>query len=219
MAKALEGLTGWPVRIVPVTRLDWVAAVSEVGWERILLKLHQTVVSTLADAGQPRVILIGHSSGGVVGRLYLSPEPFRGHRFNGVGRVRDLVTLGSPHGNVRGARMRRWVDRTLPGAFFAPTVSYTTVCGAVVKGDSGGGAKARLVHFLYRKLCGRGNVWGDGIVPVESARLDGATNLVLDGVSHAPMGGRRWYGSPEVVQEWWAMMGKGDATAAEEPAE
>jgi pimeloyl-ACP methyl ester carboxylesterase len=206
MAETLAELNGRPARVVPATRLDWVAAVSEVGWERILVKLQETIRAVLSETGEPRVILIGHSSGGVVGRLYLSPKPFRGHSFNGVARVSDLVTLGSPHRNVRGARIRRWVDRTLPGAFFAPEVSYTAVAGRVIRGDLAGSPKARLVHVLYRHLCGRGDVWGDGLVPLEAARLEDATNLVLDDVSHAPVGRRKWYGSPEVVREWWARL-------------
>lgn len=203
MAKTLESLTDAAVRVVPVTRLEWVAATTEAGWARILLRLHETVLATLKEENRSSVTLVGHSAGGVMGRLYLSPRPFLGHTFNGLSRVSHLVTLGSPHGNVRGAHLRRWVDRTLPGAYFSPEVTYTTVCGKAIQGDGRGDARARLVHFLYRYLCGRGDEWGDGIVPLPSAQLEGAVNLVLEGVSHAPVGGRRWYGSPHVVREWW----------------
>jgi hypothetical protein len=203
MRGALAELTGAPVLVVPATLADWLAATSEWGWERILLKLDRTVDEALALGGGSGVTLVGHSSGGVVGRLYLSPAAFRGHAFRGLEKVAHLITLGSPHLTVRGAPVRRWVDRTYPGAFFAPDVSYTAVGGRVIKGSSAGSAKERVVRVLYRQLCGDGEQWGDGLVPLRSARLEGARNLVLDGAAHAPVRGRRWYGSPDLVRAWW----------------
>lgn len=43
---------------------------------------------------------------------------------------------------------------------------------------------------------------GYGLVTLTSGCLDGARNLVLNNVAHAPTGGRRWYGTPVVVWEW-----------------
>ncbi len=203
MGDTLRRLAGAPVLVVPVSRLEWAATVSGWGWERILLKLRETVDRAFRLGEDRRVTLVGHSAGGVIGRLYLSPEPFRGHRFRGLDQVRHLITLGSPHLNVRGARLRSWVDRTLPGAYFAPRVAYSTVAGRAVRGDRRGPVKARLAYLLYRQLCGEGSQWGDGVVPLASARLEGAANLTLDAVAHAPIGGKLWYGTPEMVREWW----------------
>ena len=175
------------------------------GWERIPVKLKNVVQKAVRTQGGSRVVLVGHSAGGVMGRLFLSPEPFRGVRFNGVEQIKHLITLGSPHRNVRGARIRRWVDQQYPGAYFAPEVTYTTVAGRAIQGDLQGTLKSRVVHLLYRQLSGDVGEWGDGIVPLTSARLDGARNLVLDDVAHAPTGGRRWYGTSAVVREWWGM--------------
>lgn len=205
MLKNLRTLAGAPALLVPVTRLEWATAMTSRGWERILLKLRETVLEASRICDGCRVILVGYSSGGVMGRLYLSPEPFRGTRFNGLEQVRHLITLGSPHHNVRGARIRRWVDQSYPGAYFAPEVAYTTVAGRAIQGSNGGSLRNRLVYTLYRQLSGDGNEWGDGIVPLTSARLDGAKNLVLDAVAHAPIGGNRWYGTASVVREWWRM--------------
>jgi hypothetical protein len=138
-----------------------------------------------------------------MGRLYLSPEAFQGTRFRGLEKVSHLVTLGSPHGNLRGARIRRWVHRTYPGAHYAPADTYTAVAGCALEGRSTGTLGERVAFRLYRHLCGEGAVCGDGLVPIPSARLEGAANLVLDGVFHAPLGGRSWYGSPTVVRRWW----------------
>jgi hypothetical protein len=173
------------------------------GWFRILTELEETVDRACSLCGGRRVILVGHSSGGVMGRLYLSPEPLRGHVFGGVDKVQHLISLGSPHRNVRGARIRRWVDRTYPGAFFSPRVRYTAVAGKALEGRAAGGLKERTAYFLYRQLSGSGDEWGDGIVPLSSAVLPGARNLELDGVGHAPVGGSRWYGSRGVVERWW----------------
>jgi len=204
MRDTLQGLTGAPVHVAPVSYIDWAVSVSRYGWKNILLKLHRVVLDQSDSVNDPGLILVGHSAGGVMARLYLSPEPFAGLRFAGLERVRHLITLGSPHGNVRGAPMRRWVNRQYPGAFFSPGVGYTTVAGRALQGDRGGKAKSRIAHTLYYHLSGEGGEWGDGVVPLSSAHLDGARNLVLDGVSHAPVGGRRWYGTAEVVREWWA---------------
>lgn len=203
MRDALGVLTGAPVHVVPVGMRHWAATTRASGWLAVLRLLDRTVSRALEEAGADAVSLVGHSSGGVMGRLYLSPDPFEGHRFAGLERVRRLVTLGSPHQNVRGSRLRKWVQQALPGAFFAPQVAYTTVAGRAVRGDPRGSLKERGVGYLYRQLCGRGDVWGDGLVPVASAELQGAEVVVLDGVHHAPVGGARWYGSVDVVARWW----------------
>ena len=38
------------------------------------------------------------------------------------------------------------------------------------------------------QVCGDAEVWGDGIVPVPTAHLDGAINIDLEGVYHSPLG-------------------------------
>jgi pimeloyl-ACP methyl ester carboxylesterase len=203
MQPALEKLAGRTVRIVPVTRPDWALSVWAFGWGRILAKLDRTVRRVLLETGAEEAVIVGHSSGGVVARLYLGPEPFRGRVWDGRRSVRCLVTLGSPNRNYRGSAMRRRVDRTYPGAFFAPAVRYVTVAGKAVLGDRGGRAGERAAFRSYRLLCGEGGVWGDGTVPLPSALLDGAVPVVLEGVHHYSRGGRPWYGTTRVVGRWW----------------
>lgn len=66
--------------------------------------------------------------------------------------------------------------------------------------------RARFIGQSYMQVCGRADVWGDGVVPEIAAHLDGALNISLDGVYHSPVGSddliRPWYGSPAVVQKW-----------------
>jgi len=203
MRQTLAALTGAPVLVANVRAADWLAAVTTRGWERILLELERTVDEAVAAGRGERVTLVGHSAGGVVGRLFLSPGPFRGRAYRGLEKVALLITLGSPHLSVRGAPVRRWVDRTWPGAFFAPDVSYCAVGGRYLRGNAAGSARERGAYIVYRHLCDDGGQWGDGLVPVRSSRLEGARNLELDGVAHAPLGGARWYGSADVVREWF----------------
>ncbi|KAI4302871.1 hypothetical protein MLD38_038569 [Melastoma candidum] len=66
--------------------------------------------------------------------------------------------------------------------------------------------RARFIGQGYKQVCGRADVWGDGVVPEESAHLEGALKISLDGVYHSPVGSdddsRPWYGSPAVVEKW-----------------
>ena len=61
---------------------------------------------------------------------------------------------------------------------------------------------------MQPQVTGEGEVWGDCVVPTAAAVLEGATNLVLDGVRHsmARIGSfderagddHVWYGSEQV---------------------
>lgn len=204
MRAALRSLGNETVRVVPVTVGDWAGSVFASGWVRILSRLERTVGEVLDATGAAKVVLVGHSAGGIMARLYLAPKPFRRHVYDGKRYVRGLITLGSPHQARRGSPMRRRVQALYPGTCFAPEVKYLAVAGKSVRGDRRGAARERASFAGYQALCGDGGLWGDGAVPVDSALLEGAGHLVLDGVHHYCLGGsRRWYGSAEVVREWW----------------
>lgn len=72
--------------------------------------------------------------------------------------------------------------------------------------SSGPGFRARFVGQGYKQVCGRADVWGDGVVPEVSAHLEGALNVSFEGVYHSPVGSddetRPWYGSPVIAKEW-----------------
>lgn len=59
---------------------------------------------------------------------------------------------------------------------------------------------------ILNQVCGRADVWGDGVVPEVSAHLEGALNISFDGVYHSPVGSddeqRPWYGSPAILKQW-----------------
>jgi len=215
MKAALAKITGRSVYTVPVKLCDWLRSISASGWGLILDKLDQIVKTALLDSGVDRVVLVGHSSGGVMGRLYLSPEPFRGRCYAGNESVQALITLGSPNQNRKGSPMRLRVERLLPGAFFAPNVRYISVAGSAVLGRKRGSRKQRSAFRSYNTLSGKGQVWGDGLVPLPSALLEGACPIILEGVFHDPTRNRIWYGSKDAVLDWWErscrhLEGKGD---------
>src|SRR5512135_367669 len=83
MSLSLGRPTGQPVWVVQVRMSEWLLLTSQAGWSYLLNKLSRTVHQAMQASKASRVVLIGHSAGGVLGRLYLSPEPFRGRKYAG----------------------------------------------------------------------------------------------------------------------------------------
>ncbi len=162
-------------------------------------------LSREVSGGAP-VLVVGHSAGGITGRLLTAPEPFPGRRF-GAGALdrRDRHSGHSPPtraGEGIGRRINEVAaaiaDAAVPGAFFAPEIGYLSVASRAVRGDPAGSGRERVAHLLYRSVIGRAAVpgtEGDGLVPVVAASLDGARQLVLDDAIHGPGAGGPWYGS------------------------
>ena len=93
----IENVFKRKVYVVDVTRKDWFKSNSEKGWIDILNKVRDTVNLALKENKSRKIDFIGHSSGGVMLRLYLSDEPFNDEIFNGKSHAKNLITLGSPH--------------------------------------------------------------------------------------------------------------------------
>lgn len=203
MRRTLVTLAEQPVLIVPARSHEWMGTATPLGWSYILRKLERTVHRAARDSLTGQITLVGHSTGGVMARLFLAPEPFKGHCFQGTEYVNHLITLGSPHYNRHGGWMRRWVENKYPGAFFAPQVRYISVAGAAIRGKSDGTTKERAAYFAYRLLGTSGNMRGDGLVPLESALLDGSQHVVLPDASHFARSRGVWYGTERMVHLWW----------------
>jgi pimeloyl-ACP methyl ester carboxylesterase len=214
MERALIAL-GQPTEVVATHPLQWLLGLVPAGWLGPLETLHRTVRRAVQRSATGKVTLVGHSAGGVLARLYLAPEPFVGRTFAGVTHIGHLITLGSPHYNrqrwLHGGMMSRWIELRYPGAYFSGQVRYTCVAGKLRRGDPSGSLRDRHAYAFYRRICGEGRVWGDGLVPLRSALLDGAVHIRVDGVAHFAGYGEQWYGSPAVVAQWWAraQTGKG----------
>jgi hypothetical protein len=203
MVQRLGQLSGQPVQLVPVGKAEWTLTVFAFAWARILDRVARTVNDLAARSPTGRVTLIGHSSGGIMLRLFLDDAPFQGRRYDGRARADTLVMLGSPHTALKATVLRAMVQRRLPGAAFAGQVRYLSVAGDLDLTD-GTPLARRLAPSAYRNSSGDPGDRGDGLVPVASALLQGSTPLVLPGVAHGGAFGTCWYGTPEVVDRWWA---------------
>lgn len=198
---------GFPAVTVPLRRRDWLPTIGGRSVTGIIQALDATAQRAMVDHGCNSINLVGHSAGGWIARIYLGEVPYDVHlsdRQRTLPRparthVSTLVTLGTPH-----TSQERWtrknldfVNQTYPGAFY-DDVSYVCVAGKAIEGN-----QADWFTFnSYKVTGGDGFVWGDGIVPVSAAQLDGATPLVLDQVFHSPRPDRLWYGSKAVVEKW-----------------
>ena len=207
------------VLVAPIWTPDWIVA-GGLGLGRIVRRAARALraarevsAASVRSAGAP-VLIVGHSAGGVVARILTAEAPFGGHRYAAAPSIGAIVTLGTPHdvasgrlGRRAGEIATRFANEQVPGAACAPRTGYLTVCSRLVAGLPDGDGRARLAHRMYRELLPtlpEGAIRGDGVVPVPSAMLAGARQLVVDGLVHGQAGGRPWYGSEEGLDQWWA---------------
>jgi hypothetical protein len=219
-ASAMRARGAADVLVARVYPPDWVlAAVRGLGpittrVGRALLQAGERSAASPASRGAP-VLYVGHSGGGVVGRLLTSPVPFEGRRLNASGRIGALVTLGTPHlvgdearwgGRVAEAGVR-FANRHVPGAFFTPTTAYVAVASRFVAGDAESeDPRSRFFRRLYEDVHpspDEPRVLGDGLVPTASALLPGARHVVLADAVHGPGAHTPWYGQDAQLDAWW----------------
>lgn len=200
---------GCPTLTVPLRKRDWIPGFAGPSIAPILRQLNRTVQEALQQFNAQKINLIGHSAGGWISRIYLGEVPYNLYKdidpseklWSGKSQVKNLVTLGTPHFSAE-----RWtrknlafVNQNYPGAFY-PDVRYICIAGKAIYGQRRPGQW--LAHNSYQQTCGIGNTWGDGITPIKAAHLEGAENLILEGVRHSPRSGGEWYGSPTPLQAW-----------------
>jgi pimeloyl-ACP methyl ester carboxylesterase len=203
---------GFPTVTVPLTRQSWWVTLGGRPVTPILNILDQTIRQTLAQHQATQINLIGHSAGGWISRIYLGKEMYCDRIWNGQPLVHTLITLGTPHTSQERWTRRNidFVNTTYPGAFH-PAVKYVCIAGKAIYGKPSLKLGEWFTYQSYQITGGIGQCWGDGITPIEAAHLEGATNLVLDNVQHSPQSSvsikqgkaHCWYGSPEIVSEWF----------------
>ena len=187
--------------VVPLKWSDWVPTLGGRSIAPILEKLDQTINLELAKTGASQVNIIAHSAGGWLARIYLGDRPYYDKIWNARSKVAKLICLGTPQRSLEPWSLRNldFVNDNYPNAFY-DDIEYICIAGKSVQGRKSTPQKW-LAYSSYELTCGQGDAWGDGIIPIESAYLDGATNIAIDGVYHSPRSGK-WYGSQEAVDIW-----------------
>jgi hypothetical protein len=158
-------------------------------------------------------LVVGHSAGGIVTRLTMSPEPLDGRQVGVADDVGCLVTLGTPHRlydtipgwDHPGLRALRLLDEVSPGAWFAPTTNYVTVGSVFVSQGHARELDPLLRGFrgvISRVVGQTPGVGGDGMVTSDLTHLDGARHVELDRALHGTLGSP-WYGDDENIDVWW----------------
>ena len=203
MIECLKRKTNNEVVIVPVTKIEWLSTNWAFGWKLLLDKVEKLVKELSKKSSTNKVTLIGHSSGGMILRLYLSDLFFNRKIYNGKDFANCLITLGSPNQAKRATYLRNFVSSTLPGSFYSKEVNYISVAGELdLNGPIATKTSLRLSKSSYRALNGNGNVIGDGLVPIDSALLIGSKQVVMKETAHGKAFGKDWYGSKNKVEEW-----------------
>lgn len=203
----LHVISRQPVYVVPIGLTDWLRGVRGhfgplvdcVAWT-----VHRARVEHHAE----RVHLIGHSAGGLLSKLYLGDQPYHDVIYSGFRYTEKITTIATPNTGISGRTplLSRVVQDMYPGTPYAPNVTYLSVAGRSVLGNAEGNPTQRRAFAAYRVLCGQGDVWGDGLIPVQSALLDGAEQIIIEGVRHGPLGSgrQRWFGSDiPTIMSWW----------------
>ena len=183
-ARGLLDTNYWRGTLTPRPTVDWyldrvAAAVAEV----------QAATPTTTP-----ITLLAHSAGGWLGRLVMLD-----YGTSSPGIV-QFVSLGSPHqppppqaGIIDQTRgILTWIADHSPGAYHAD-VEYITIAGKYIQGAplfrTTASWQRRVVGAGYAQVCGEAEAWGDGVVPVPAAHLEGSTlQLTLEGVYHSPLG-------------------------------
>ncbi|ELS34763.1 MULTISPECIES: esterase/lipase family protein [Pseudanabaena] len=187
--------------VVPLKWWEWVPTVGGRSIAPILEKLDQTVNLELERSGASKVNIIAHSAGGWLARIYLGDRPYYDKVWDARSKVAKLVCLGTPQRSLEPWSLRNlgFVNDNYPDAFY-DDIEYICVAGKSVRGAKSSPQKW-LAYSSYELTTGQGDAWGDGIIPLEAAYLDGATNIEIDGVYHSARSGK-WYGSQEAIDIW-----------------
>ena len=216
MGKLLAKVSQRRVFIANINRLSWaVGGITD--YSLLVERAHKAVMHALKETGAMRVMIVGHSAGGLVGRAYLGDKAILPNReaYYGHERVSHLITLGSP---LRAAPLAKhpgmaqviWLEEHYPGAYYRHAVQYLTVSGKRIEGKRDGTLREREAFANYTFVSNQGEQWGDGVVPTSLTRFDDAPHLEIEDLGHSPNWGR-WFGNDEgSIRQWWHVLSAGD---------
>lgn len=161
------------------------------GIDQFVPALHARIEEICRKTGQKKLIIVGHSMGGLVARAYL--------RDHGAARVARVITLGTPHrgtglarfGAGHNSRQMRWNGSAAEGRCSAWLARLERCEDPAVRS---------LFLSLYSHQ--------DNIVsPQLSSCLPGALNIEFNGVGHVALGMH-----PSVLREVIAAIRQGPAS-------
>tara|TARA_B100001287_G_C22507274_1_gene446519 strand:+ start:145 stop:729 length:585 start_codon:yes stop_codon:yes gene_type:complete len=188
---------------VQITKIDWLKTNTVKGWGNILNKVDNCVKNVIKETNAKKIDLIGHSSGGVMLRLYLSKDLFNGKKYGGSDFTSNLITLGSPHQAKRATPLRKLVDEKFPENFFK-NVNYVSIGGELEVNSSDSSLITKLfAKNSYKSISGEQTSIGDGLVPLSASLLNGSQKIILPKTSHSKIFGETWYGTNDRINEWY----------------
>jgi len=207
------------VDILPIQQLQWIPTLFGASFRFYLEALEAAL--TRPDGSRP-VVLVGHSAGGWLARLYLGLSR-EGRVYDGRAytppspQILTLVTLGTPHYSTekypfgRFSERRRGEDPSLPPHVAASSLQLTnflyddpaalgcevvSVCGVGVLGEEGNDAG---MAYTFNGCDAKS--LGDGVTPLPIAVARGSRDVVQVDCTHGA-GQPKWYGSEEGVDQW-----------------
>ena len=203
MKNTIENIFGRKVYLVDVTRGDWLKSNSSGGWINILNKVKDKVAMALQETNATKIDLIGHSSGGIMLRLYLSNETFHNVIYDGKSNTENLITLGSPHQAIKATKLREFVNEKYPGNFFK-NINYVSIGGKVeINSEETSFITKIIARDSYKSISGDKNAIGDGLVPLSASLLKDSQHIISPKTAHGGIFGKDWYGTSLKVREWW----------------
>jgi len=127
--------------------------------EDFAAQVARRVDEILAETGQEKVVLIGHSMGGLVSRCYVQ-------RYGGAGKVRKIITLGTPHLGTYSAKKGVGEDarQMVPGNPWITGLNSETMAPVPITS----------IYSYHDNI----------IFPQDYSVLDGAKNIGLPGIGH-----------------------------------
>lgn len=229
---------GWQddqINVLPVERLDWLNVFLRGALDLDFWKSNapptkpafswylERIAAQVESLGEnERIILLGHSAGGWLGRAAVgfgSTDTAATQININIDKILGIVTLGSPNqppppgimDMTRGAL--RITNEQFPGCYHAPSTFYVTVIGNAIQGRrqerQSPWEPTTLTGFAYNSydaVCGDGNTVGDGVVPLCSGHVEDSMQLTLDGVLHSINAPNNWYGSDAILDQWHGPM-------------
>ena len=193
------------IAIVPVHVHDWIGfpPSPERSTNRVMAKLDRTIAGTRDRYPDEEITIVAHSGGGTVAMVYLLEQPFQGDVYGRSASVGKLLALGTPfHTTEHYAKIKTdFINRHLTPGFFE-RCKVVSIVSDQYTGSLEKGFIERMCYMFYKNVSEKGDVRGDGIVPVKSCFLKGAENVTISGIEHLPTPHTTWYGTREGVEQW-----------------